>query len=119
MTDLSDADLMSRVQTGDRRAFATLIDKHKHHIVNYLTALTRDRDRSEELAQEVFLRLFEYAPKYSEQGQFSAFLFRIATNLVRGDERKTFSMTMDSKCFNKIVPIEEEGEPIDEGEEEE
>lgn len=85
---VSDAELMTRVQAGDRDAFSTLVDRYKHQLVNYLTSLTRNRDRAEELAQESFLRLFVHAGRYEERGQFLPYLFRIATNLLRTEERK-------------------------------
>ncbi len=55
MTPLGDAELAARMQGGDRAAFATLVNRHKHKLVNYLTGLMRDRDRSEELAQDVLI----------------------------------------------------------------
>jgi RNA polymerase sigma-70 factor (ECF subfamily) len=83
-----DATQMARVRSGDRDAFADLIDRHKDAVVNYLTRLTGDRDRAEDLAQETFLRLFRSAGSYSEQGLLRGYLFRIATNLVRSEERR-------------------------------
>lgn len=83
-----DADLMDRVRSGDRDAFSDLVDRHKDAVVNYLTRLTGNRDRAEDLAQETFLRLFRSAGAYTEQGLLRAYLFRIATNLVRSEERR-------------------------------
>ena len=83
-----DAELMSRVRSGDREAFSDLVERHKDAVVNYLTRLTGDRDRAEDLAQESFLRLFRSAGGYTEQGLLRAYLFRIATNLVRSEERR-------------------------------
>ena len=57
-------------------------------MVNYLTRLTGNRDRAEDLAQETFLRLFRSAGGYTEQGLLRAYLYRIATNLVRSEERR-------------------------------
>jgi RNA polymerase sigma-70 factor (ECF subfamily) len=88
MTAPGDAELVARMQDGDRTAFAMLIDRHKHRLVNYLTRLIRDRDRSEELAQDTFVKLFEHRARYQERGQFLAYLYRIATNLARSAERK-------------------------------
>ena len=79
---------MARVREGDREGFADLVDRHKDAVVNYLARLTGDRDRAEDLAQETFLRLFRSAGDYTEQGYLRAFLFRIATNLVRSEERR-------------------------------
>jgi RNA polymerase sigma-70 factor (ECF subfamily) len=83
-----DASQMARVRSGDREAFADLVDRHKDAVVNYLTRLTGNRDRAEDLAQETFLRLFRSAGSYSEQGLLRGYLFRIATNLVRSEERR-------------------------------
>jgi RNA polymerase sigma-70 factor (ECF subfamily) len=83
-----DAELMARVRSGDRHAFARLVDRHKDAVVNYLSRLTGSRDRAEDLAQETFLRLFRAAAGYNEQGYLRAYLFRIATNLVRSEERR-------------------------------
>jgi RNA polymerase sigma-70 factor, ECF subfamily len=83
-----DDELMARAADGDRQAFAALVDRYKDAIVNYTTRLTGDRDRAEDLAQETFLRLFRAAPRYSGQGQLRAFLYSIATNLVRSEGRR-------------------------------
>jgi RNA polymerase sigma-70 factor (ECF subfamily) len=88
MNQADDAALMTRVRSGDREAFGQLVDRHKDALVNYLTGLTRSRDRAEELAQESFLRLYQSSARYREQGQFVPFLFRIATNLLRSQERR-------------------------------
>lgn len=87
MTSVDDAELLNRVQSGDRDAFAGLVNRHKDKLVNYLTVLVRDRGRAEELAQEVFLKLFVNVNRYQERGQFLPYLYRIATNLVRSEER--------------------------------
>ncbi len=84
----TDVQLMARMQTGDRAALGSLVDRHKDGLVNYLTRITGQRDRGEELAQEAFLRLFQAAPKYREEGRLLPFLYRIATNLVRSEERR-------------------------------
>ena len=88
MKGLSDAELMSRIRSEDRVAFAELVDRHKDALVNYLLRLTRSRERAEENAQEAFLRLYQTASRYNEQGHLVAYLYRIATNLVRSEERK-------------------------------
>jgi RNA polymerase sigma-70 factor (ECF subfamily) len=85
---VSDAELMARVRGGDRDAFAELVDRHKDAVVSYLTRLCGNRDHAEDLGQEAFLRLYRAAVTYSEQGYLRAYLFRIATNLVRSEERR-------------------------------
>jgi RNA polymerase sigma-70 factor (ECF subfamily) len=103
----SDAELMLRVREGDREAFSDLVDRHKDAVVTYLARLTADRDRAEDLAQESFLRLFRAAGDYVEQGFLRAFLFRIATNLVRSEERRAQRLRLLMPFF----PREEHAEP--------
>lgn len=83
-----DAALMARVRGGDREAFGHLVDRHKDGLVAYLARLTGSPDRAQDLAQEAFLRLFRSAGGYREQGHLAAFLYRIATNLVRSEARR-------------------------------
>jgi len=103
----SDAELMARVREGDREAFTDLVDRHKDAVVTYLARLTADRDRAEDLAQEAFLRLFRAAADYVEQGFLRAFLFRIATNLVRSEERRAQRLRLLMPFF----PRQEHAEP--------
>ncbi len=84
----TDSALMKRVAAGEQEAFAVVVDRHKDGLVGYLTRLTRSRERAEDLAQEAFLRLYAAAGRYREEGHLTAFLYRIATNLLRTEERR-------------------------------
>jgi RNA polymerase sigma-70 factor (ECF subfamily) len=90
---------MRRVQNGDRDAFAALVERHKAPLVRFLTALSRDRDRAEEVAQDAFVRLFELSHRYQERGQFTPYLYRIATNLLRTEDRKRRRRAILLKAF--------------------
>ncbi len=79
----TDGELMARVSAADAEAFAEIVDRYKDSLVNYLTHMTGSRDRAEEHAQAAFVRLYESAPRYREEGKLGPYLFRIATNLVR------------------------------------
>jgi RNA polymerase sigma-70 factor (ECF subfamily) len=87
-TTQPDGELMSRMARGDREAFAVLVDRYKDDLVNYLTRLLGRRESAEEIAQDTFLRLFEVAGRYREEGKFQAFIYRVATNLGRSHERR-------------------------------
>ncbi|HEY0513280.1 MAG TPA: sigma-70 family RNA polymerase sigma factor [Thermoanaerobaculia bacterium] len=102
-----DAELMARVREGDQAAFMDLVDRHKDAVVSYLARLTADRDRAEDLGQETFLRLFRSAPDYTEQGYLRAYLFRIATNLVRSEERRA----KRQRLLMPFLPRPEPAEP--------
>jgi len=105
MKELSDAELMARTGEGDRSAFGVLIDRHKDPVVNYLTKLTGNRSNAEDAAQETFVKLFHAAPRYREQGQFSAFLYRIATNLVRQEHRRRRRWQIVSGALTRRVRV--------------
>ena len=92
-----DAQLMARVCRGDREAFARLVDRHKDGLVAYLARLTGSPDRAQDLAQEAFLRLLSATGSYREQGHLAAFLYRIATNLVRSEARR-------ERRWRRLVP---------------
>jgi RNA polymerase sigma-70 factor (ECF subfamily) len=89
MTERTDAELMARIQAGDREAFAAVVDRYKDPLVGYLSHLACDRDRAEDLAQESFIRLYQNAGEYREQGRLAPWLYRIATNLLRSEERRS------------------------------
>lgn len=89
MTDETDIELIRRVRGGDHDAFEVIVDRYKHQLVNYMTHLVSDRERAEDYAQEAFVRLFQNADRYEERGLLAPYLFRIATNLVRSDLRRS------------------------------
>lgn len=84
----TDAELLDRCQARDDDAFGLLVERHKDLVVNYLARLVGCRDRAEDYAQETFVRLYQNLGRYREEGNLVAYLLRIATNLVRSDERR-------------------------------
>lgn len=106
-----DAALMERLRRGDREAFARLVDRHKDPLVAYLARLTGSPDRAQDLAQEAFLRVFQSAGSYRERGQFTAWLYRIATNLVRSEGRRErrWSLLAPELARERSAPVEPGG----------
>jgi len=84
-----EGELLARAVDGDHAAFATLVDRHKDSLVNYLTHLCRDYSRAEEIAQESFVKLFRSGRRYSDRQLIAPLLFRIATNAFRSEERRS------------------------------
>ena len=76
-----DIRLMLRVRADDREAFAELVGRYQHRLVGVMHHLVGRRDEAEDLAQEVFLRVFRNRHKYSPQAKFATWLFTIANNL--------------------------------------
>ena len=77
----SDIELMVRVKSGDDTAFSELMRRHYRGVANYIYRFINDRGDSEDLAQEVFLRVYRSAKRYKPEAKFSTWLYKIATNL--------------------------------------
>jgi len=77
----SDVQLMLDVKSGDPRSFELLLQKYRTPLVNFLYRMVRDRASAEDLAQEVFLRVYRARKDYVASAKFTTWLFRIATNL--------------------------------------
>jgi RNA polymerase sigma-70 factor (ECF subfamily) len=86
---LDDAAIMLELKAGNMSAFDVLIAKYRKPIVNFMYRMTRNQAVAEELAQEVFLRVFRSRETYRAEARFSTWLYRIATNLGVNHARDT------------------------------
>jgi RNA polymerase sigma-70 factor (ECF subfamily) len=76
-----DAELMLRVKDGDGASFGVLLDKHRLSVIHFLQRMIQNQAIAEELAQEVFLRVYRSRSTYEPTAKFTTWLFRIATHL--------------------------------------
>ena len=76
-----DAELMLRVKDGDGASFGVLLDRHRSSVVHFLYRMVQNQAVAEELAQEVFLRVYRSRSTYEPTAKFTTWLFRIATHL--------------------------------------
>lgn len=76
-----DAELMIRVKSGDDTSFTLLLQKHRAPVIHFLYRMVQNRAVAEELAQEVFLRVYRARGTYEPTAKFTTWLFRIATHL--------------------------------------
>jgi len=86
---VSDVDVMLRVKTGDESAFAYLVQKYRRPMVGFMYRLCHNPSTAEELAQEVFLRVYRSRGTYEPSAKFTTWLYRIATNLAVNHARDT------------------------------
>jgi len=86
---VSDVDVMLRVKTGDEAAFAYLVQKYRRPMVGFMYRLCHNPSTAEELAQEVFLRVYRSRTSYEPSAKFTTWLYRIATNLAVNHARDT------------------------------
>src|SRR3974390_1075810 len=85
----SDADVMLRVKTGDESAFTYLVEKYRRPMVGFMYRMCHNPSAAEELAQEVFLRVYRSRSSYEASAKFSTWLYRIAMNLAVNHARDT------------------------------
>jgi RNA polymerase sigma-70 factor, ECF subfamily len=96
----SDVQLMLDVKAGDDASFDFLLRKYRTPLVSFLYRMVRDTATAEDLAQEVFLRVYRARKQYSPSAKFTTWLFRIATNLalnsVRDNRHRKMETSLDA-----------------------
>jgi RNA polymerase sigma-70 factor (ECF subfamily) len=85
----SDAEVMLRAKAGDQSAFDYLVQKYRRPIVSFMYRMARNAAAAEDLAQEVFLRVYRSRESYEASAKFTTWLYRIATNLAVNHARDT------------------------------
>jgi RNA polymerase sigma-70 factor (ECF subfamily) len=85
----SDAAIMLRVAAGDESGFTYLVEKYHRAMIHFLFRMVHNEAVAEELAQEVFLRVYRSRESYRAEAKFTTWLYRIATNLAVNHARDT------------------------------
>jgi RNA polymerase sigma-70 factor, ECF subfamily len=85
----TDAEVMLRVKAGDETAFDFLVQKYRRPMVSFMYRMARNSAAAEDLAQEVFLRVYRSRQTYEPSAKFTTWLYRIATNLAVNHARDT------------------------------
>jgi RNA polymerase sigma-70 factor (ECF subfamily) len=86
---LTDAEVMLELRSGNMAAFDVLLAKYRKPIVHFMFRMVHNQAVAEELAQEVFLRIYRSRETYRAEARFSTWLYRIATNLGVNHARDT------------------------------
>ncbi len=84
-----DAAVMLRVAAGDEGSFNYLVEKYHRPMIHFLYRMVHNQSVAEELAQEVFLRVYRARDSYRAEARFTTWLYRIATNLAVNHARDT------------------------------
>jgi RNA polymerase sigma-70 factor (ECF subfamily) len=104
----TDVQLMLDVKAGDEASFDLLLQKYRLPLVNFLFRMVRDAATAEDLAQEVFLRVYRARKQYSPSAKFTTWLFRIATNLalnsVRDNRHRRMDVSIDAPVGEDEIP---------------
>lgn len=80
MAAATDEELVTAVLAGDRDAFGDLVQRYQGRLVNYLVRLLRDVDEAHDVAQEVFVKVYQALDRFDPRYRFSTWLFRVGQN---------------------------------------
>jgi RNA polymerase sigma-70 factor, ECF subfamily len=97
-----DTALMMRVSAGDEPSFETLLERNRATVIHHLYRLVRNRAIAEELAQDVFLRVYRSRGRYQPGAKFATWLFRITTNVALNWRRDTRREQADLRLDDKL-----------------
>ncbi len=97
-----DVALMLRVKHGDMEAFEMLVLRHQHSVVGTVTKMLGGASDSEDIAQQVFVRVWKSASRYEPKAKFTTWLMTITRNLVFNESRR--------RQRARLVPMENEDE---------
>ena len=110
-----DAELMLRVREGDSASFALLLERHRGPVIHFLYRMVQNQAVAEELAQEVFLRVYRSRGSYEPTARFTTWLFRIATHLalnyIRDRRHEKGSESIDNEVRDGLVRQLSDHEP--------
>lgn len=84
----SDTYYIQRIQEGDTGAFACLLDRYSNPVYSLVLRIVRNREDAEELAQDVFLKVFRKLGTFHGDSAFSTWIYRIAYNTAVSETRK-------------------------------
>ena len=104
-----DYEIIQRVLTGEKRAFAELVDRHKDKAMTLAVKMLRNREDAEEALQDAFVRTFKALPRFEWKASFSTWFYRIVYNCCatmlakRGDEKHD---SIDEEDENRKIELE-------------
>jgi RNA polymerase sigma factor (sigma-70 family) len=105
--DITDEQLMARVKNGQLDQLNGLFDRYSKRIYGYFLKCTMSKDESDDLTQELFIRVMKYRKSYKDGQRFEIWVFQIARNMVKDHYRK---MKVHSDYFNPADVILEHTE---------
>lgn len=115
-----DVELMLQIQaTGDHELFRELIERHQTAVIGTVAKMLGSNNQAEDLAQQVFLRLWKSRERYKPAAKFTTFLYTITRNLVfnesrRKSRRKESSLDAQKEDFALEIPANPNQQPDNE-----
>jgi RNA polymerase sigma-70 factor, ECF subfamily len=111
-----DLGVLRKAQRGDERAFSIIVRTYEQPGYNYVLRLTGDRALSEDLTQEVFLRVFQGLPGFSLRSRFTTWLFQVTKNRVLDELRAIERRPRAVVAIEDVPPLEVVDAPVERSE---
>lgn len=86
--DAIDVALMLETAKGNEKAFRSLVERHQKSVIGTVARMLNDAHEAEDIAQQVFVRIWNAAPKWKPDAKFTTYLFTITRNLVYNESRR-------------------------------
>ena len=106
----TDVQRMLDVKAGDEQSFELLLQRYRTPLVNFLYRMVRNREQAEDLAQEVFIRVYRAREEYVPSAKFTTWLFRIATNLALNSLRDHRHQKLETSIDAPLTADSESGD---------
>ena len=84
---LDDAGVVTSFLGGEERAFQELVDRYQTRLLNFVYRTIGDREKAEDLVQEVFIRVYRHLHRFDRAKKFSTWIYTIASNLAKNELR--------------------------------
>jgi len=101
-----DTELMLQVQREDAHSFGVLLNRNRNIVIQYLARMVQNQAIAEELAQDVFIRVYRSRRKYEPTARFSTWLYRITTNVAlnhfRDEKRSQHNVSLDVQDSEQV-----------------
>src|SRR5271168_1704574 len=101
-----DTELMLQVQCENAQSFGVLLNRNRSVVIQYLARMVQNQAIAEELAQDVFIRVYRFRQKYEPTARFSTWLYRITTNVAlnhfRDEKRSQHNVSLDMQDSEQV-----------------
>src|SRR5687767_1182375 len=84
---MDDADVVTSFLDGEERAFQELVERYQTRLLNFIYRTIGDREKAEDLVQEVFIRVYRHLHRFDRSKKFSTWAYTIASNLAKNELR--------------------------------
>jgi len=111
-----DHGVLRKAQRGDERAFSLIVRAYEQPVYNYVLRLVGDRNLAEDLTQEVFLRVYQGLPGFSDRSRFTTWLFQVTKNRVLDELRALERRPRAVVALDAIPPLEGVDQPFERSE---